>query len=128
MNKDAQAIQIAAQQGGIIRADQALQCGFTYGAIAYRVNQGRWPAIGRGIYRLIDFDDPMQRVRAAVAALPGAVVSHETAAEIHAIDSLRKGLAVVTVHTQTTHDFPRSPFTAATTSIKSTSRTSTACR
>lgn len=105
MNKDARAIELASRQGGVLRADQALACGFSYGAIAYRVAQDRWARLARGIYRLIDLRQPIDRVRAAVATLPGAVVSHETAAEIQAIPSLRSGLAVVTVHTQTTHKF-----------------------
>jgi hypothetical protein len=59
-----------------------------------------------GVYRILDLDEPRDRLRAAVAALPEAVVSHESAAEFHDVPALRRGLAVVTVHTRTTHSFP----------------------
>ena len=49
--------------------------------------------------------DPMDRVRAAIAGLPNAIVSHEAAAELHSIPYVKRGLATVTVHSQTTHDF-----------------------
>jgi hypothetical protein len=51
-------------------------------------------------------DEPLDRVRAAIATLPQAVASHETAAELHAIPRLQTGKAVVTVHSKTTHSFP----------------------
>jgi hypothetical protein len=34
------------------------------------------------------------------------VVSHESAAEIHGLSYVQRGLATVTVHSQTTHEFP----------------------
>lgn len=46
------------------------------------------------------------RVRAAIATLPGAIVAHEAAAELHGLLYVERGLATVLVHTQTTHEFP----------------------
>ena len=48
----------------------------------------------------------MNLVRAAVATLPNAVVSHEAAAELHNLPKLRRGTASVLVHSRTTHVFP----------------------
>jgi hypothetical protein len=57
------------------------------------------------VYRLVDMDKPQDLVRAAVAVLPHAVASHETAAEIHGIPRVARDKAVVTVHSRTTHSF-----------------------
>jgi hypothetical protein len=48
----------------------------------------------------------MNLVRAAVAALPNAVVSHDSAAELHDLQKLKRGVATVLVHSRTTHVFP----------------------
>ncbi len=50
--------------------------------------------------------EPRDLVRAAVAVLPSAVVSHETAAEFHGFPTVQTGRAVVSVHTRSTHVFP----------------------
>lgn len=101
-----EALRVAASQGGVIRLDQALGYGITNSAISRRVHRGSWQRIARSVYRLIDMQEPRDLVRAAIAALPQAVASHETAAEMHRIARLPKGKAVVTVHAKTTHTFP----------------------
>ncbi len=106
MSPDKNAIQIAVAQGGVIRLDQALECGLGTESITRRVRSGHWQRISRSAYRLVDVDSPGQRVRAAVAVLPQAVASHETAAELHSIPRLPTGRAVVTVPSKTTHSFP----------------------
>lgn len=103
MNKTA--MRMAVRQGGVIRHNQALECGLSRSSIDRRVRSGEWKRIGRGIFRLVDLNEPLDRVRAAVCVLPGAVISHETAAEMHQIRGLERGLAVVTVPTKTTHAF-----------------------
>lgn len=105
MESDRQLLTLAAQQGGIIRRDQAIAYGLTPGQITYRVQTGRWKPIYRGVYLLLDLSSSSDRIRAAIAALPGAVVSHEAAAQAHAIPFIRQDLAVVSVHSQTTHEF-----------------------
>ena len=106
MNAESNALQLAAQQGGVIRRDQAIACGISASSISRRIHKGHWQRIGRSIYRIVEMNKPLDRVRAAVAALPGAVASHETAAELHSMRRLPTGRAVVTVHSRTTHDFP----------------------
>lgn len=106
MHTDKSILDLAAMQGGVIRKDQALEHGMTARMIGRRVRAGRWQAVARSVYRLIDMPEPSSLLRAAVAGLPGAVVSHESAAEALSIPYVRRGLAVVSVHSQTTHSFP----------------------
>lgn len=106
MNADKTALEIAAKQGGVIRLDQAIAAGLSPSSIGRRVAKGNWQRIARAIYRILDMDMPLDRVRAAITALPRAVASHETAAELHSIPRLALGQAIVTVHSRTTHTFP----------------------
>jgi very-short-patch-repair endonuclease len=106
MYTERQINQLAAAQGGIVRTDQALEYGMTTRQIRYRLHTGTWVRVFRGVHRVFDMASARDQLRAAVAALPTATVSHESAAEIHALPRVRRGLAVVSVHTQTTHEFP----------------------
>ncbi|MEN8235035.1 MAG: DUF559 domain-containing protein [Actinomycetota bacterium] len=106
MNSDRLIAEIATSQGGAIRRDQALDSGLTKGQIDRRVRDGRWTPLGHFGYRIIDMPEALDLVRAAVATLPNAVVSHDTAAELHDMQKLRRGVATVLVHSRTTHDFP----------------------
>lgn len=106
MNADRVVNTIAARQGGAIRNDQAFECGLTRGQIDQRVRDGRWRPLGRFGYLIIEMSGAMNLVRAAVATLPNAVVSHDAAAEMHDLPKLRRGIATVTVHSRTTHVFP----------------------
>jgi len=106
MNPDLLVSRISVQQGGVVRRDQALAAGLSGGQIERRVRDGRWIRVGKFGYRTIEMNDPSDRVRAAVAALPEAVVSHQAAAEAHAISLVANGVASVLVHSQTTHEFP----------------------
>ncbi len=106
MNPDRLLIEIAVEQGGAVRHDQVRSCGFTKGQIDQRVRDGRWRPLGRFGYRIVDMSGSMNLVRAAVATLPKAVASHDSAAELHELPKLRRGLATVLVHSRTTHLFP----------------------
>ncbi len=106
MNPDRVLTEIAVEQGGAVRHDQVRSCGFTKGQIDQRVRDGRWRPLGRFGYRIVDMSGSMNLVRAAVATLPNAVASHDSAAEVHEIPKLRRGLATVLVHSRTTHFFP----------------------
>lgn len=79
--------------------------GFTRGMIDGRVRRHGWKSVGRGAYRVIPVRDHRDEVRSAVAALERAIVSHESAAEIHGIRRVPRGKAVVSVHSRTTHEF-----------------------
>lgn len=103
---DFQAIQTSTLQGGVLAREQAAALGFSPRQIQRRVGEGLWRPIGRLGYRLVDDrGDELSRLRAAVALLPSAVVSHGSAARLHGWD-VRSGPVTVTVHTRTTHDFP----------------------
>ena len=106
MDPDRELAALAVLQGGVVRHNQVFERGFTKGQVGQRVRVGRWMPIGRFGYRVIDMDGMQNLVRAAVTVLPDAVVSHEAAAEIHDFPRMPRGLAAVTVHTRTTHDFP----------------------
>ncbi len=106
MSNERNALDIASLQGGVITAAQARECGINRHAVRYRLSTGRWTRVSRSVYRLVDMDEPAQLLRAAITALPNSVVSHESAAELHDIPRVRRGLAVISVHTRTTHVFP----------------------
>jgi Protein of unknown function (DUF559) len=106
MHPDHAIADLSARQGGFVRREQAIELGLTRNQIGQRLKDGRWRSVGKYGYRLFDMNDPMDRLRAAVAALPDAIVSHESAAELHGIPRVPRGRAVVSTHSQTTHFFP----------------------
>lgn len=107
VTRDGLLLALAARQGGVITRTQAIDSGLSPRSIQYRVKAGEWQRVLRSVYRLIDMADADDLLRAAIAALPGAVVSHESAAELLEIRRVPRGRAVVSVHTRTTHEFPR---------------------
>lgn len=105
MNPIRLAYQTAYQQGGVISREQLLSLGIDRGTIYRKTESQQWARVHRAIYELISMGDVDSRLRAAVAMLPTAVASHESAAEIHGIDFLgvEKGKIVVSVMSETTH-------------------------
>ena len=72
-------------QSGVISRQQATEAGFTEKAIDWRLRSGAWRRLHRGAYAAFT-GDPSREGRLWAAVLragPGAVLSHETAAEIH---------------------------------------------
>ena len=72
-------------QAGVVSRQQALDAGFTEKAIEWRLRSGAWQRLHRGVYATFT-GDPSREARLWAAVLwagPGAVLSHETAAEIH---------------------------------------------
>jgi hypothetical protein len=71
-------------QAGVVTRAQAFRSGLSRGAIAHRVATGRWQRIYEGVY--VTFSGPVSREAQLWAAVlyagPGAVLSHETAAEL----------------------------------------------
>ena len=94
------------RQGGVVRREQLTAHGFTQRQVGYRISNGEWTPIGNHAVRLFDLLDAADLVKAAASVLPGAVISHESAAEWHGMAGVETGLAVVSVHTRTTHVFP----------------------
>lgn len=106
VNPDHAATDLSVRQGGFLRRDQAIGFGLTRDQIAQRLKDGRWIRVGRYGYRLIEMTEPVHLLRAAITALPAAVVSHQAAAELHDFARVPRGIPTVSVHTCTTHEFP----------------------
>jgi len=74
-------------QARVVSGAQARDAGLTQKAIRWRVRSGRWLRLYRGAYATFTGEPPREaRLWAALMrAGPGAVLSHETAAEIHGL-------------------------------------------
>ena len=75
---------IAMFQDDILTAAQLLGGGLSTGYLRSQVDQGHWQRLYRGVYATFSGEPPRraQLWAAALAAGPGATLSHETAAEI----------------------------------------------
>jgi very-short-patch-repair endonuclease len=71
-------------QAGLVTRRQAFECGLSDDAIHARVRSGRWQRVHRTVYAT--FSGPVPRLArlwaAVLAAGPGAMLSHESAAEV----------------------------------------------
>jgi very-short-patch-repair endonuclease len=89
----------AAVQCGVVTRRQALAAGLTSAALRILVATGRWQWLARGVY--VTFSGPVPREAllwaAVLAAGDGAVLSHETAAELHGLIDRPADLIHVTV-------------------------------
>ena len=75
---------LARYQNGIISRGQALRAGLTEDMIKFRIRSGRWRQIHLGVYATFT-GTPGRNAQlwaAVLSAGPGAVLSHETAAEL----------------------------------------------
>lgn len=97
---------IASTQGGVVRREQAIQSGLSKRQIEHRVTEGDWATVTAGGYRIIAMSGQLNLARSAVALLPGACVSHFSAAAIHRLRMVPTDEVSVTVHARTTHTFP----------------------
>lgn len=74
-------------QSGIADRSQARQAGFSRRAVTHRLQSGEWRRVHRGVYAT--FTGPVHREARLWAAVrragPGAMLSHETAAEVHGL-------------------------------------------
>lgn len=74
-------------QSGVADRSQALQAGYSRRAMAHRLKSAKWRRVQRGVYAT--FTGPVHREARLWAALrragPGAMLSHETAAELHGL-------------------------------------------
>ena len=105
MTNDERAREFAAAHGGVVTAPLLDELGFTPNQLRNKVRRHGWKAIGRGAYRLFPTRDPRDSILTAITVLERAVVSHESAAELHGFSRIPKGLSKVTVHSRTTHCF-----------------------
>ncbi|MCB1247419.1 MAG: type IV toxin-antitoxin system AbiEi family antitoxin domain-containing protein, partial [Acidimicrobiia bacterium] len=77
--------QLASEQGGIILRTQAIAAGMATSTIDRRVSSGTWWTVRPGVYRLFESRGETDDLRAAVTALPNAVVSHFSAGRMHGL-------------------------------------------
>jgi hypothetical protein len=75
---------LARHQSGVVSRPQALKAGLSVGMIKFRVNSGRWRQLLPGVYATFTGAPgrSAQLWAAVLAAGPGAMLSHETAAEL----------------------------------------------
>ena len=96
-------------RAGIVSRQQALDGGMSRSAIQARVRSRRWQQVYRGVYAI--FTGPLDRRARLWAAVlyagEDAVLSHETAAELHDLLDIRGPLIHVTVpHERQVHPVP----------------------
>lgn len=79
---DIQIAHLFQAQYALLTRGQALDCGMTPGAVDGQVRRGRWKAVHRTIYRLVDAPRCRRQdiLAACLAAGPGTVASHRSAA------------------------------------------------
>lgn len=99
-------LDLAANQGGILTRVQLMEAGHSRAWIEREVLAGRLVRIKNGVYRAIELRQHTDLLRAASAALPNPVVSHESAAHLLHFPLLPAVCPTVTVHSKTTHTFP----------------------
>jgi hypothetical protein len=75
---------LAHHQSGVVSRSQALKAGLSEGVIKFKVSSGRWQQVHPGVYATFTGGPghTAQLWAAVLAAGPGAVLSHETAAEL----------------------------------------------
>ncbi len=98
--------EVAAGQHGLILRSQAMALGLTEMMLHRRLASGALVMARPGVYLLPGHTfTPEMLLRAATYALPG-VVSHESAAEIHDLPYVARGMTVISVPHRTTNRFP----------------------
>jgi len=89
MNYDipAEAARIASWQAGAISRRQLLDAGLNRKTISRRLERGRWQQLFRGVYAVFSGLPPRETWlwAAILSAGEGAVLSHQTAAELHGL-------------------------------------------
>ena len=90
---------LARYQSGVVSRSQALRAGMSADMIKFRVRSGRWLQVHPGVYATFS-GVPGRGARlwaALLSAGPGAILSHETAAELHRLADQPTDLIHVTV-------------------------------
>ncbi|MEV2237631.1 type IV toxin-antitoxin system AbiEi family antitoxin domain-containing protein [Micromonospora sp. NPDC049891] len=109
MNASELLSRLAATQGGMVTAAQALSAGYTRNQIRHLVRSGRWTRVARGRFVPDPVLDVLRHRRARIGAAvdslgSGAVAVLDTAAEVHGIAGLR---ATSTIHVSVPPGSPR---------------------
>lgn len=91
-------LQLAARQRGVIRHDQARDCGLSRDQLQWRARSGRLCRVYPGVYRVAGApEDASQRLKALALWLAGGVLSHQTAAALHGFSQFAPGPLEATV-------------------------------
>ncbi len=93
-------VEVASQQMGYFTAEQARACGFSWDLLSHRVSSGSLKRMRRGLYRLPDYpSSPREEVMVGWLASGGdsAVVSHESALDLHGLTDIIPGSTHVLV-------------------------------
>lgn len=87
------------EQHGVITRQQALAAGLSSKAIRARLDGGRWQRLQTGVYATFSGEPPRPALlwAAVLRAGPEAVLSHQTAAELHGLLDVPAPLIHVTV-------------------------------
>lgn len=90
---------LASRQYGVVTRSQALRSGLTVGMIHFRVTSGWWRQVYPGVYTTFNggLSHGARLWAAVLSAGPGAVLSHETAAELHQLADERARLIHVMI-------------------------------
>jgi predicted transcriptional regulator of viral defense system len=90
---------IAYSQEGYFTAGQAAELGFSAQLLAYHTRSGRFERVRRGLYRLRDYPvSPHEAIHAAWLPMRDcAVVSHESALELHGLSDVMPDRVHLTV-------------------------------
>jgi len=99
-------LELAGRQSGYATRRQALACGMGPDSIDRRVQSKRWSRVKPGLYLVSGYAPSARGLLVAATVTLGAVVSHQSAAEIHGLPGVPKGLAVVSVRVRKTYRFP----------------------
>src|SRR5215469_13759150 len=91
--------ELAEHQRGILTTEQVVRGGLTRSAIAEHLRTGRWQRMHRGVYATFSGEPtrPAQLWAAVLCAGPGAMLSHQTAAELARLADSPSELVHVTV-------------------------------
>ena len=95
---------LAESQNGLITGDQAIDAGLSRSTIRRRIESKEWERIENDIYLVYGTRSKITYLRAAILALP-AVVSHQSAAQLHRLGCESFTGAVVTVPHRRSNSF-----------------------
>ena len=98
-------IEQALKNGGTITSAEAQALGASREWLARRESEGWLERIGFSTYRLPGAESEWRATLAAACHRLGAVVSHESAAQLHGMPRLRRGLLIVSVPVRRTNRY-----------------------
>jgi len=99
-------VEQALKNGGTITSAEAQALGASREWLARREREGWLERCGHSTYRLPGAESEWRGTLAAACHRLGAVVSHESAAQVHGMPRLRRGLLIVSVPVRRTNRYP----------------------